>query len=207
MQDDQGFDALHAAVSDGQILQLLLLLCHSVRDDTIDRKGRTALQLAIATGRSSCAEALLQFREKTKLSGGMAADGILALSDIQITDGEQRRSSRRILQDKSEQSHRSWMLASCLDRRACVYGMFFAWPFILVGLVLHLLGRTTLKAFPFTAIVSCGILRLAILSLYWAPSDMQTIFRTPFLSGVLASSMFWSASRYVWNILPGMSER
>ncbi|GIZ43951.1 hypothetical protein CKM354_000716000 [Cercospora kikuchii] len=89
------------------------------------------------------------------------------------------------------------------DRRLFFKRFFFLWPFVLGGLQLHMLAyMNPWVSIPGVLVVGYGLQYAVTKTLRWAPSDMNTMHKTPFLAGIFAGTLFWVGVRYITKILP-----
>lgn len=80
---------------------------------------------------------------------------------------------------------------------------FFLEPFFLIIGGLYLMSHMVFYlSIPLTFLISYGIQMVVKKLFKWAPSDMKSFHKTPFLAGVFAGTLFWVGVRWITTILP-----
>ncbi|OQO05378.1 hypothetical protein B0A48_09146 [Cryoendolithus antarcticus] len=240
-RDDQGYNLLHSATLDGNILQLTLLLHQpdlpvDVPDTqghtslmwaaykgypscidlllrwganmyAVDDMGFTALHWALVKGNYACIQELVQYGSD-RFAVSKAQDGATEGDTPAMTAAKMKSDVqwRKALLDSGFDEHGnpiSFPIPFVKDRRLFFQRFFFLWPFVLGGLQLHMLAYMLVYlSIPGVLIVGYA-LQYTVQKLFrWAPSEMNSMHKTPFLAGIFAATFFWVGVRYVFAILP-----
>ncbi|KAF1982754.1 palmitoyltransferas-like protein akr1, partial [Aulographum hederae CBS 113979] len=89
------------------------------------------------------------------------------------------------------------------DRRKFIWRLTFLWPSFILPCVFYILVFLPVYfALPLSIFVAYALQIVAIQTLRWAPPDLKSIHRTPFLAGIFAGSLLWAGLRWFTTILP-----
>ncbi|KAF2763207.1 palmitoyltransferase akr1 [Pseudovirgaria hyperparasitica] len=166
-----------------------------------DDQGFTALHWALVKGSQACIQKLVEYGSDRFAENN---DGKTPAVTAQEMDTE--RQWHKALSEcgyNVDGSPKHFPLANYIkDRKAFLSQLFFFWPFLIIICALYILSTfSVVVAVPLTLIVSWGLQWVVQQALRWAPSDMKTIHKTPFLAGIFAGTLFWVGLRYITRIL------
>jgi protein AFG1 len=172
-----------------------------------DEMGFTALHWALVKGNYLCIQKLVEagsdrFAKSKPIEGEAEGDTPSLTASKMKSDRQWRRALMESGYDE-QGSPQAFPIPMVKDRRLFFKRFFFLWPFVLGGLQLHMLAYLSVWiSVPGVLIVGYGLQYAVQKLLRWAPSDMNSMHKTPFLAGVFAGTLFWVAVRFVFKILP-----
>ncbi len=90
------------------------------------------------------------------------------------------------------------------NRRSTMAQFFFFWPFPMLWVMLMIISRMVVYAAVPIALVAGGALQwVAQKALMFAPADMRSLHKTPWLAGIFAGTFFLVGARWCTTLLPG----
>ncbi|KAI9893451.1 MAG: palmitoyltransferase akr1 [Vezdaea aestivalis] len=237
LTDSQGYNILHLATFDGNILLITYLLHQNISVDIPDPHGHTSLMWAAYKGFPACVDLFLRWGADIHAADETAftplhwalVKGNQGCIQKLIEYGADRfakTSSGKTPAKVAEEmkSLGAWQraledcgydvdgntLASRLPFASYVKGkrkemsqFFFLWPFLIIWSVIMILSHMVIfAAIPFALTTAFTLQWVAKEALQWAPADMKSLHRTPFLAGVFAGTCFWVGARWLFTILP-----
>ncbi|KAF4308176.1 Palmitoyltransferase akr1 [Botryosphaeria dothidea] len=200
--DAQGHTALMWAAYKGFPAVVEVLVRWGANVYARDDQGFTALHWALVKGSLGCIQKLIEYG-----SDRFAENNEGKTPAITAQDMNSIRQWHKALSDTGynpDGTPKYFPLQSIIkDRRAFISKFFFFWPFFMLICTLWILSHMVIYVGIPLALGTSYILQWAAQHLLrWAPSDMKTVHKTPFLSGVFAGTLFWVGVRYITHILP-----
>lgn len=207
VQDAQGHTSLMWAAYKGFPPCIDILLRFGADVHAVDDTGFTALHWALVKGNYMCIQKLVEhgsdrFARSKPVEDQSEGDTPSMTAAKMKSDRQWHKALIDSGYDESG-SPLSFPIPMVRDRRWFFKRFFFFWPFVLGGLQLHMLAYMSIwLSVPGVLIVGYG-LQFAVQKLFrWAPSDMNTMHKTPFLAGIFAGTLFWVGFQYLSAILP-----
>ncbi|KAF2835208.1 palmitoyltransferas-like protein akr1 [Patellaria atrata CBS 101060] len=203
IQDAQGHTSLMWASYNGFPACVDLFLRWGANVYARDEQGFTALHWALVRGSQPVIQKLLEYGSDRFAENNEGNTPAVCAQEMNSV-----RQWHRALHDagyNSDGTPREFPLSSLVnDKRLFLSRFFFAWPFVIIISTVYILSHMVIyAAVPITIFVGWSLQWVAQLTLRWAPSDMKTIHKTPFLAGIFAGTLFWVGVRYFSHILPG----
>ncbi|KAK3672115.1 palmitoyltransferase akr1 [Recurvomyces mirabilis] len=205
--DSQGHTSLMWAAYKGFPACVDILLRWGADVHAVDEMAFTALHWALVKGNYACIQKLVEYGSdrfaRSKPTEGQTEGDTPAQAAVKM---KSERQWHKALLDSGFDEHANplvFPIPGVKDKRRFYKRFFFLWPFALGGLQLWMLA--TLPIFfgvPGVLIVGYA-LQFAVQKLFrWAPPDVKTMHKTPFLAGIFAGTLFWVGVRWVLDILP-----
>lgn len=173
-----------------------------------DDMGFTALHWALVKGNYACIQKLIDYGSDrftmSKPQGDDPEGDSPAKTAVKMKSDRQWRKALRDTGFDVDGHPISFPIPFVRDRRWFFKCFFFLWPFVLGGLQLHMLAYMLVwLSVPGVLLVGYALQYLVQRLFRWAPHDMNSMHKTPFLAGIFAGTLFWVGVRYVTHILPG----
>jgi protein AFG1 len=210
VQDAAGHTSLMWAAYKGYPACIDILLRFGADVHAADNTGFTALHWALVKGNYLCIQKLVEagsdrFARSKPIEDQTEGDTPSMTASKMKSDRQWHKALVDSGYDESG-SPLKFPVPMIHDRKRFFKRFFFFWPFFLGGLQLHMLAYMSVwLSVPGVLIVGYG-LQFAVQKLFrWAPSDMNTMHKTPFLAGIFSATLFWVGLRYVLAILPSMA--
>lgn len=205
--DSQGHTSLMWAAYKGFGACVDVLLRWGADVHAVDDMGFTALHWALVKGNYMCIQKLVEYGSdrfaKSKPPADQSEGDTPAMTAAKMKSERQWRKALRDSGFDDAGNPVAFPLPFVKNRRSFFKRFFFLWPFVLGGLQLWMLASLSIwVGLPGVFVVGYALQFLVQKTLRWAPADMKTMHRTPFLAGLFAGSLFWVGVRYVWDILP-----
>ncbi|SMY24893.1 unnamed protein product [Zymoseptoria tritici ST99CH_1A5] len=207
VQDAQGHTSLMWAAYKGFPACIDVLLRFGADVHATDDMGFTSLHWALVKGNYLGIQKLIEagsdrFAKSKPTEGETEGDTPSMTASKMKSD----RQWRKALLESGYDEHgcpQKFPIPMVHDRRLFFQRFFFLWPFALGGLQLHMLAYLNVwVSVPGVLIVGYGLQFAVQKLLRWAPSDMNSMHKTPFLAGVFAATLFWVAVRFIFKIFP-----
>ncbi|KAL1620674.1 palmitoyltransferase akr1 [Diplodia seriata] len=200
--DAQGHTALMWAAYKGFPAVVEVLLRWGANVYARDDQGFTALHWALVKGSVGCIQKLVEYGSDRFVENNDGKTPAITAQDMNTG-----RQWHKALSDSGynpDGTPKYFPLQSLIkDRRAFLNKFFFLWPFFMLICVLYILSHMVIYiAIPLALGTSYILQWVAQQLLRWAPGDMKTVHKTPFLSGVFAGTLFWAGVRYITHVLP-----
>ncbi|KAF1813484.1 hypothetical protein P152DRAFT_394880 [Eremomyces bilateralis CBS 781.70] len=201
IQDSQGHTSLMWAAYKGFPACVGLLLRWGANIFARDDQGFTALHWALVSRSSLAVQKLLEYGADRFAENNDGKTPAVVAKEMGI---------EKIWHDALDTagfhpdgSARDFKLSFVKDRRTFFWRGLFVWPGVILFFSFLILSHFVIYlSIPLAVLVAFGLQWLARTSLRWAPSDMKSLHKTPFLAGVFAGSLFWVGVRYLTHILP-----
>lgn len=205
--DPQGHTSLMWAAYKGFGACVGLLLRWGADVHAVDDMGFTALHWALVKGAYVCIQKLVEYGSdrfaRSKPTEGQTEGDTPAMTASKM---KSERQWRKALLDSGYDEAGNLLvfpIPFVKDRRCFYSRFFFLWPFALGGLQLYMLANLPIYfGVPGVLIVGYALQFLVQRLFRWAPLDMKTMHKTPFLAGIFAGTLFWVGVRYIFDILP-----
>ncbi|KAF7198524.1 Palmitoyltransferase akr1 [Pseudocercospora fuligena] len=205
--DAQGHTSLMWAAYKGFGACIDILLRFGADVHATDEMGFTALHWALVKGSYMCIQKLVEHGSdrfaRSKPQEGQTEGDTPAMTASKM---KSERQWHKALVDSGFDEAGNPMrfpIPMVKDKRWFFGRFFFFWPFVLGGIQLHMLAyMSPWISVPGVLIVGYGLQYAVQKTLRWAPSDMKTMHKTPFLAGIFAGTLFWVGVQYVTKILP-----
>ncbi|KAK3075748.1 palmitoyltransferase akr1 [Teratosphaeriaceae sp. CCFEE 6253] len=205
--DSQGHTSLMWAAYKGFGACVDVLLRWGADVHAVDEMGFTALHWALVKGNYVCIQKLVEFGSdrfaRSKPTEGQTEGDAPSATAIKMKSDRQWH--KALIDTGFDEAGHPLVLPIPFvkDKRWFYSRAFFLWPFALGGLQLWMLANLPIWfGIPGVLIVGYALQYAVQKLLRWAPSDMKTMHKTPFLAGIFAGSLFWVGVRYVLDILP-----
>lgn len=205
--DAQGHTSLMWAAYKGFPACIDVLLQFGADVHATDEMGFTALHWALVKGSYLCIQKLVEygsdrFARSKPQEGQTEGDTPAETAAKMKSDRMWRRALKECGYDDTG-NPLAFPMPFFKDRRLFFKRFFFLWPFALGGLQLHMLAYLNAwVSVPGVLIVGYGLQFAVQKLLRWAPSELNTMHKTPFLAGIFAGTLFWIGVRYILKILP-----
>ncbi|CAI4217591.1 unnamed protein product [Parascedosporium putredinis] len=215
--DQQGYNTLHIATFNGNVLLLVLLLHQGIPVDVadsfghtglmcveaVDEQGFTALHWALVKGSAACILKLIEYGSDRFAKTETGKTPAVTASELNTTP-QWRRALRECGYDS--EGHLivpPWPGASYFlkDKRDFVTKFLFLYPTILIWAVISIVAYMPIFAgVPLAMAVGYGLMWVANQVLEHAPSDMRHYQKTPWLAGIFAGSLFLIGCNWLLSI-------
>ncbi|KAE9976855.1 hypothetical protein EG328_002383 [Venturia inaequalis] len=202
IQDAQGHTSLMWAAYKGYGAVIDLLLQWGANVYARDEQGFTALHWSLVKGAQHPIYKLVEY----------GSDRFAETNDGKTpsTVAAEMKSSRQWRMALWESGYdydgnpRNFPLSSIIkDQRTFYNRAFFLWPFLVGFCFIYILSHFAIYVAVPAAFLTVYLLQVGIVwTLRWAPTDMKTAQKTPYLAGVFAGTLFWVGARWLTKILP-----
>ncbi|KIW05991.1 uncharacterized protein PV09_03175 [Verruconis gallopava] len=202
IQDAQGHTSLMWAAYKGYgaVIDLLLRWGASVyaRDDL----GFTALHWALVKGNQHCIFKLVEYGSDRFAENNEGKTPAVVAKEMGST--KQWKIALHECGYNSDGSPRKFPLEMVVkDKRTFYNRAYFLWPFFVGFCFLYILSHMVVYLAVPISVLFVYLMQLgANWALRWAPTDMKTMHKVPFLAGVFAGSLFWLGLRWLTKVLP-----
>ncbi|KAK4890207.1 palmitoyltransferase akr1 [Elasticomyces elasticus] len=205
--DSQGHTSLMWAAYKGFGACVDILLRWGADVHAIDEMGFTALHWALVKGNYLCIQKLVEYGSdrfaRSKPTEGQTEGDTPAATAAKMKS--ERQWHKALLDSGFDEAGGplAMPIPYINNKRTFYKRAFFLWPFALGGLQLWMLATLPIYiSVPGVLIVGYALQYLVQKLLRWAPSDMKTMHKTPFLAGIFAGTLFWVGVRYIFDVLP-----
>ena len=205
--DSQGHTSLMWAAYKGFGACVDNLLRWGADVQSVDEMGFTALHWALVKGNYVCIQKLVEYGSdrfaRSKPTEGQTEGDTPAATAAKMKSERQWR--KALLDTGFDEAGNPMVMPVPFvkDKRTFYKRTFFLWPFALGGLQLWMLATLPIWfGVPGVLVVGYALQIIVQKSLRWAPSDMKTMHKTPFLAGIFAGTLFWVGVRYIFDVLP-----
>ena len=205
--DAQGHTSLMWAAYKGFPACIDVLLRFGADVHATDEMGFTALHWALVKGSYMCIQKLVEYGSdrfaRSKPQEGQTEGDTPAETAVKMKSDRMWRKALNDCGYDEAGNPLAFPIPLVKDRKLFFQRFFFLWPFALGGLQLHMLAYMSVwVSVPGVLIVGYGLQYAVQKLLRWAPSNMNTMHKTPFLAGIFAGTLFWVGVRYILKILP-----
>ncbi|KAK5699629.1 palmitoyltransferase akr1 [Elasticomyces elasticus] len=207
VQDSQGHTSLMWAAYKGFGACVDILLRWGADVHAIDEMGFTALHWALVKGNYLCIQKLVEYGSdrfaRSKPTEGQTEGDTPAATAAKMKS--ERQWHKALLDSGFDEAGGplAMPIPYINNKRTFYKRAFFLWPFALGGLQLWMLATLPIYiGVPGVLIIGYALQYLVQKLLRWAPSDMKTMHKTPFLAGIFAGTLFWVGVRYILDVLP-----
>ncbi|KAK1086245.1 palmitoyltransferase akr1 [Friedmanniomyces endolithicus] len=204
--DSQGHTSLMWAAYKGFGACVDILLRWGADVHAVDEMGFTALHWALVKGNYVCIQKLVEYGSD-RLARSKPTEGQIE-GDTPAATAAKMKSERQwqkaLLDTGFDEAGNplAMPIPFVKDKRTFYKRSFFLWPFALGGLQLWMLATLPIWfGVPGVLVVGYALQLIVQKSLRWAPSDMKTMHKTPFLAGIFAGTLFWVGVRYIFDVL------
>lgn len=207
VQDSHGHTSLMWAAYKGFSACVDILLRFGASVHATDETGLTALHWALVKGNYACVQKLVEYgsdlfaRSKPTPESSEGDTPAMTASRMNV----EHMWHKALVDSGYDESGTPMKFPIPLvkDRSWFYSRFFFFWPFALGGLQLYMLAHMVIWfAIPGVFLAGYG-LQYSVQKLYrWAPSDKNTMHKTPVMAGIFAGSLFWVGFRWIADILP-----
>ncbi|KAK0944468.1 palmitoyltransferase akr1 [Friedmanniomyces endolithicus] len=204
--DSQGHTSLMWAAYKGFGACVDILLRWGADVHAVDEMGFTALHWALVKGNYVCIQKLVEYGSD-RLAHSKPTEGQIE-GDTPAATAAKMKSERQwqkaLLDTGFDEAGNplAMPIPFVKDKRTFYKRSFFLWPFALGGLQLWMLATLPIWfGVPGVLVVGYALQLIVQKSLRWAPSDMKTMHKTPFLAGIFAGTLFWVGVRYIFDVL------
>ncbi|KAK5720428.1 palmitoyltransferase akr1 [Elasticomyces elasticus] len=205
--DPQGHTSLMWAAYKGFGACVDILLRWGADVHATDEMGFTALHWALVKGNYLCIQKLVEYGSdrfvRSKPTEGQTEGDTPAATAAKMKS--ERQWHKALLDSGFDEAGGplAMPIPYINNKRTFYKRAFFLWPFALGGLQLWMLATLPIYiSVPGVLIVGYALQYLVQKLLRWAPSDMKTMHKTPFLAGIFAGTLFWVGVRYILDVLP-----
>ncbi|KAK4959974.1 palmitoyltransferase akr1 [Elasticomyces elasticus] len=205
--DSQGHTSLMWAAYKGFGACVDILLRWGADVHAIDEMGFTALHWALVKGNYLCIQKLVEYGSdrfaRSKPTEGQTEGDTPAATAAKMKS--ERQWHKALLDSGFDEAGGplAMPIPYINNKRTFYKRAFFLWPFALGGLQLWMLATLPIYiGVPGVLIIGYALQYLVQKLLRWAPSDMKTMHKTPFLAGIFAGTLFWVGVRYILDVLP-----
>ncbi|KAK0357406.1 palmitoyltransferase akr1 [Friedmanniomyces endolithicus] len=207
VSDSQGHTSLMWAAYKGFGACVDILLRWGADVHAVDEMGFTALHWALVKGNYVCIQKLVEYGSdrfaRSKPTEGQTEGDTPAATAAKMKSERQWRKALLDTGFDEAGNPMAMPIPFAKDKRTFYKRTFFFWPFALGGLQLWMLATLPVWfGVPGVLIVGYALQLIVQKSLRWAPSDMKTMHKTPFLAGIFAGTLFWVGVRYIFDVLP-----
>jgi palmitoyltransferase len=92
------------------------------------------------------------------------------------------------------------------DKKGFLNKFLYIWPFLLIwGMITVMAGMPVFVGVPLSLVVGFTMQWVAGRFMEYAPADMRSLQRTPWMSGIFGASLFWVGVNWLFTILPNTS--
>ncbi|WPG99416.1 Hypothetical protein R9X50_00223000 [Acrodontium crateriforme] len=205
--DTQGHSSLMWAAYKGFPACVDVLLRSGADVHLADDQGFTALHWALVKGNFACIQKLVEFGSdrfvRSNPQPGQTQGDTPKETAAKMKSMKQWRKALLDTGYDEAGNPLKFPLPFVKDRRIFFRRFFYLWPFVLGGMQLYMLAHMTAWfGVPSVLIVGYVLQYLVQRSLRWAPSDMKTMHKTPFLTGIFAATLFWVGVRWAFDVFP-----
>ncbi|MCJ1310562.1 Palmitoyltransferase zdhhc17 [Agyrium rufum] len=201
--DPQGHTCLMWAAYKGYPAVVDLLLRWGASVNATDEKGFTALHWAIVKGSQLCMLRLVEYgSDRFAVTSDNKTPAVIA-EEMKSASAWQRVLSESGYDEAGNTLvppfpfGPTWKLPATLNRA------FFCFPFAVVFVEIWIASHMAIYfSIPMMALVAY-LLQFGMQKiLVWGPSDMKHLYKTPYLAGIFASTLFWVGALWLFRILP-----
>jgi ankyrin repeat protein len=173
-----------------------------------DEQGFTALHWALVKGSAGCVQKIIEYGADRFAKTETGKTPAITAQELN-TMGAWHKALKECGYDEDGNAHvPSWPGASQFlqDKKGFLTKFLYFWPFLLIwGMLVVLAGMPIFVGLPLSLIVGFSMQWVATQVMEYAPADMRSLQRTPWMSGIFAASLFWVGVNWLFTIFPGTS--
>ncbi|ORY70034.1 ankyrin repeat-containing domain protein [Pseudomassariella vexata] len=171
-----------------------------------DEQGFTALHWALVKGSAPCILKIIEYgadRFAKTETGKTPATTAVDLNTV----GSWHRALKECGYDEDGHPVTPWWPGSSYflqDKRAFMNRFLFLLPSALLWIELMITAHLPwFISLPLAFVVGFGFQWTTSQVIEYGPPDMRHLHKTPWLAGIFAASLFWTAVSWLWDVLPG----
>ncbi|KAI9733728.1 MAG: palmitoyltransferase akr1 [Claussenomyces sp. TS43310] len=203
--DRQGHTCLMWSAYKGYPACVDLFLRWGADVHTTDETGFTALHWALVKGSSGCIQKLIEYGSDRFLPALSGKTPSVMADEMKTTHAWHRALQECSFKEDGTPLNLEFPMSSWLlkDKRGTIAKFFFFWPFLIVWSMLMIASHMVVYAgIPLALFVGYALQYSAQQLLPYAPSDMRQIYKTPWLAGIFAGTLFLVGVRWLTTMLP-----
>ncbi|KAK5652903.1 hypothetical protein OQA88_9381 [Cercophora sp. LCS_1] len=169
-----------------------------------DEQGFTALHWALVKGSAGCVQKLLEYGSDRFAKTTTGKTPALTAQELNTAGAWHKALKECGYDEEANAIIPSWPGASYLlkDRRGFVTKFFYLLPFALVYATMFIVsGMPIYAGIPIAIIVGYSIQWVGRQVIAYAPPDMRTFERTPWMSGIFAASLFLCGLNWLFVVM------
>ncbi|KAK4201901.1 putative palmitoyltransferase [Triangularia verruculosa] len=170
-----------------------------------DEQGFTALHWALVKGSAGCIQKLLEYGADRFAKTTTGKTPSITAKELNTAGAWHKALHECGYDEDANAIIPSWPGSSYLlqDRRGFTTKFFFLWPFLLVWVTLHIFaGMPVYAGIPIGLIVAYSIQWVGQQVIAYAPPDMRSFEKTPWMTGIFAASLFWVGLNWLFTVFP-----
>ncbi|KAK0737167.1 hypothetical protein B0T21DRAFT_286257 [Apiosordaria backusii] len=170
-----------------------------------DEQGFTALHWALVKGSAGCIQKLLEYGADRFAKTTTGKTPSITARELNTAGAWHKALHECGYDEDANAIIPSWPGSSYLlqDRRGFTTKFFFLWPFILVWVTLHIFaGMPVYAGVPIGLVVAYSIQWVGQQVIAYAPPDMRSLEKTPWMTGIFAASLFWVGLNWLFTVFP-----
>ncbi|KAL2123459.1 hypothetical protein VTJ04DRAFT_3914 [Mycothermus thermophilus] len=171
-----------------------------------DEQGFTALHWALVKGSPGCIQKIIEYGADRFAKTDTGKTPAITARELNTVAAWHRALFECGYDEDANPILPRWPGASYLlqDRRGFTQKFFFLWPFVMVWATLVVLaGMPVYAGIPFSILVAFSLQWVAQQLLVYAPSDMRTFEKTPWMAGIFAASLSLVGLNWLLRLFPG----
>ncbi|KAI9773558.1 MAG: palmitoyltransferase akr1 [Geoglossum simile] len=202
--DPHGHTALMWAAYKGHPACVDLFLRWGANVYATDETGFTALHWALVKGNHGCVQKLIEYGSDRFAKTSTDKTPAVTAEEMRTTHIWHKALSDCGYDEEGKPKSTVIPLGYLIkDKKSFAVKFFFMWPFLMIWCVIMVLSHMVVfAAIPITLAVIYGMQWVAQEMLQWAPNDMKSMHRTPFLAGIFAGTMVLVGVQWFTAILP-----
>ncbi|KAH0537006.1 hypothetical protein FGG08_006178 [Glutinoglossum americanum] len=169
-----------------------------------DETGFTALHWALVKGSHGCIQKLIEYGSDRFAETTTNKTPAITADEMKTTYIWHKALSDCGYDDEGNPKSMTIPLGYLVkEKKSFAVKFFFMWPFLMIWCVVAILSHMVVyAAIPIALVAVYGMHWVAQEVLQWAPNDMKSMHRTPFLAGIFAGTLFLVGIRWLTAILP-----
>ncbi|KAM0482469.1 hypothetical protein ACHAPX_002987 [Trichoderma viride] len=170
-----------------------------------DEQGFTPLHWALVKGNAACVLKMIEYGADRFAKTDTGKTPALTATELNTTPAWHRALRECGYDQDGHVAVPPWPGASYFlkDKKAFINKFMFLWPFLMVWITLMILSHGAIYfGLPLAVGAAYGLLYVAKQILEYAPSDMRSFHKTPWMAGIFAGSLFLVGFSWLTVILP-----
>ncbi|KAK3358042.1 hypothetical protein B0T25DRAFT_540826 [Lasiosphaeria hispida] len=170
-----------------------------------DEQGFTALHWALVKGSPGCIQKLIEYGSDRFAKTTTGKTPAFTAQELNTVGAWHKALNECGYDEDGNAIIPSWPGATYIlkDRRGFMTKFFYLWPFLLVYSVVFIVsGMPIYAGIPISGVIAYSIQWVGKQLIAYAPPDMRTFERTPWMSGIFAASLFFCTLNWLFTILP-----
>jgi palmitoyltransferase len=173
-----------------------------------DEQGFTALHWALVKGSAGCTQKLLEYGSDRFAKTETGKTPAITAQELNTMGAWQKALKDCGYDEDANPILPTWPGASYFlqDKKGFLNKFLYIWPFLLIwGMITVAAGMPVFVGLPLSLLVGFTMQWVAGRFMEYAPADMRSLQRTPWMSGIFGASLFWVGVNWLFTILPNTS--